>query len=132
MGNGKSFAGYFSFFNGHHHIPNNQLLLLYSEQGGDFSGKLKLVDIGSGGVETDNTETASKENGPLRIIYANTKFDGREILVRYTLVRKVTVGKEVGDQIRNYILADSNPTATIVSREPWSMSGHGPAPALSF
>ncbi|CAA7055923.1 unnamed protein product [Microthlaspi erraticum] len=113
LGNGKSFAGYSSLFKERHRLPNNQIPLLYSEQGGDFAGKLKLVDMGSGGTEKDENE-AAKSSGPLGIIYANTELDGEEIVARYRLLPSIAVGKESGDQIRNYVLTDSNPTAMIV------------------
>ncbi|KAF8088908.1 hypothetical protein N665_0527s0026 [Sinapis alba] len=106
LGNGKTFAGYSSLFKRRRSsvLTISQVPMVYALLGGNFTGKIVLVDMG-GNVDT--------KSGALGIIYANTALDGRELIARYDVVPSLAVDKQSGDQIRDYVLRESNPTATI-------------------
>ncbi|KAL0738359.1 hypothetical protein Bca4012_014569 [Brassica carinata] len=105
LGNGKAFAGYSSLFKRRRRVlTNTQAPLVYALLGGNFTGKIVLVDMG-GYVDT--------KSGALGIIYANTALNGMELIARYDVVPSLAVDKQSGDEIRDYVTRESNPTATI-------------------
>lgn len=112
LGNGKNFSGVSSLFKRSRGLPNKLLPLVYDQFGGDRTGKLVLVDIGSNGINEVNTLERSTD--ALGLIYANTGFNGRDHVARYSLLPSVFIDKRSGDKIIDYILTDSNPTAKII------------------
>jgi subtilisin family serine protease len=54
-----------------------------------------------------------KEAGGIGMILANTVASGEELVADSHLLPAVAVGRIVGDEIRNYVSSDSNPTALL-------------------
>jgi hypothetical protein len=54
-----------------------------------------------------------KEAGGIGMILTNTVASGEELVADSHLLPAVAVGRIVGDEIRNYVSSDSNPTALL-------------------
>ncbi|CAH8384154.1 unnamed protein product [Eruca vesicaria subsp. sativa] len=108
LGNGRSFAGFSMLFKRRRSdLTINQVPLVYAPLGGNFSGKIVVVDMGRANLVVDT------KSGALGIIYANTALDGIEVIARYDVLPSLAVDKQSGDEIRDYVLKESNPTAMI-------------------
>ncbi|CAN7089480.1 unnamed protein product [Brassica rapa subsp. narinosa] len=76
--------------------------------------KGKIVMCEDGGNSRVHKGEVVKAAGGLGMILANTEDDGEELQGVAYLIPAATVGQKAGDAIRNYVLTDPNPAATIV------------------
>lgn len=70
-----------------------------------------------------------KKAGGVGMILTNTQSYGEELVADAHLIPTAAVGQIAGDAIKNYILSDSNPTATVVSRG--TQLGIQPSPVVA-
>ncbi|CAL9246967.1 unnamed protein product [Arabidopsis halleri] len=109
LGNGKVFPGESLLFQGNG-LPDEMLPIVYHRFGKEVEGSIVLDDL-----RFYDNEVRQSKNGkePLGMIYANMVFDGTELVATYAQSPSAVVGKEIGDEIRHYVITESNPTATI-------------------
>ncbi|CAH8384964.1 unnamed protein product [Eruca vesicaria subsp. sativa] len=126
LGNGKNYTGA-SLFKGDA-LPPKLLSFVYAgNASNNDTGNLcypetlipekvkgKIVMCEDGGNSRIHKGEVVKAAGGLGMIVANTADDGEELQAVAYLSMAATVGQKAGDIIRNYVLTDPNPTATIV------------------
>ncbi|KAL0718508.1 hypothetical protein Bca4012_067830 [Brassica carinata] len=78
-------------------------------------GKIVMCDRGSGRQNTVGKGLVVKAAGGLGMILANSaEEDGEEVRAEPHFLPTTAVGRKAGDIIRNYVLTDPNPTASIL------------------
>ncbi|RAL46692.1 hypothetical protein DM860_004971 [Cuscuta australis] len=125
LGNGKNYSGV-SLYKGKS-LPNQKLPLVYAGNASDsingnlcymgtldpkrVKDKIVLCDRGINARVDKGLEV--KAAGGAGMVLANTAANGEELVADAHLLPATAVGQIAGDEIRRYILSDSNPTATI-------------------
>ncbi|KAJ0252972.1 PA domain-containing protein [Hirschfeldia incana] len=141
LGNGKNYTGA-SLFKGDA-LPPKLLPFVYAgNASNNTDGSLcypetlipervkgKIVLCEDGGTSRIRKAEAVKDAGGLGMIVANTEDDGEELQAAAYLSLAANVGLKAGDAIRNYVLTDPNPTATIVIQG--TVVNVQPAPVLA-
>ncbi|KAH0642569.1 hypothetical protein KY290_034148 [Solanum tuberosum] len=119
LGNGQKLQGV-SLYSGKVEMGNKLLSLVY-QQGGNsslcFRGSLdpnivggKVVLCDRGGNDRVAKGLVVKEANGVGMILANTPETGEELLADSHILPAVTVGRKVGDVIREYVKTENNPT----------------------
>lgn len=126
VSNGKKYAGV-SLFRGES-LPHGMLPAVYAGNASNATsgslcmtgtlipekvkGKIVLCDRGVN--PRVQKGAVVKAAGGLGMILANTEANGEELVADAHLLPATAVGQKSGDAIRDYVISDSNPTATIL------------------
>ncbi|XP_038680762.1 subtilisin-like protease SBT1.4 [Tripterygium wilfordii] len=142
LGNGRIFNSV-SLYSGDP-LPDFKLPLVYAGDCGNrychkgnldptkVKGKIVLCDNG-GPIKMSRVEKGNivKVAGGLGMIVANTEAEGEKVVAEPHILPSTMVGQIVGDQIRDYIKLDQNPTATIVFHGTVTGISSPPAPKVA-
>ncbi|XP_024975778.1 subtilisin-like protease SBT1.7 [Cynara cardunculus var. scolymus] len=126
LGNGKNYSGV-SLYRGPS-LPNKMLPFVYAGNASNSTsgalcmpgtlipemvkGKIVLCDRGVNARVQKGSVV--KEAGGAGMVLTNTAANGEELVADAHLLPASTVGQKSGDEIRKYVISDSNPTATIL------------------
>lgn len=126
LGNGKNYSGV-SLFKGES-LPNKMLPFVYAGNASNTTngnlclmgtldpvrvkGKIVLCERGISARVQKGSEV--KAAGGAGMVLANTATNGEELVADAHLLPATAVGQKSGEEIKNYLLTDSNPTATIL------------------
>ncbi|XP_071696253.1 subtilisin-like protease SBT1.7 [Rutidosis leptorrhynchoides] len=126
LGNGKNYSGV-SLYRGPT-LPNQMLPIVYAGNASNSTsgalcmpgtlipekvkGKIVLCDRGVNARVQKGSVV--KEAGGAGMVLTNTAANGEELVADAHLLPATTVGQKEGDEIRQYVISDSNPTATIL------------------
>lgn len=126
LGNGKNYSGV-SLYRGPS-LPNKMLPIVYAGNASNSTsgalcmpgtlipemvkGKIVLCDRGVNARVQKGSVV--KEAGGAGMVLTNTAANGEELVADAHLLPASTVGQKSGEEIRKYVISDSNPTATIL------------------
>ncbi|KAI3665667.1 hypothetical protein L6452_44297 [Arctium lappa] len=126
LGNGRNYSGV-SLYRGPS-LPNKMLPFVYAGNASNSTsgalcmpgtllpemvkGKIVLCDRGVNARVQKGAVV--KEAGGAGMVLTNTAANGEELVADAHLLPASTVGQKAGDEIRKYVISESNPTATIL------------------